>query len=280
MGYMQNISVFFFFVLIHLPLSQLNAAFSFLTAFTVWFVDNKTKATIYYTCTFVTRVMVSPREAFKKWKKDRKIDPLGDLGRTQIDREILSKKDKERLKAVVDWVCLNVAIFYAILLNYLYTTFLHDLTVMVVKNAIHVLDRAGFEAHFLRFIHMTLFEQDGVSENTKVHTAYQIFDLVSMDAFLIITIVLPLFLAAMHFFTAPFKKLYDNKLQILIAPLAIIPFFCFTNIDVAILSALVLIQNGYIAWYVIDRAEFADMYQDEYEYEHENDADYGESIRS
>ena len=50
-----------------------------------------------------------------------------------------------------------------------------------------------------------------------------------------------LFLSAMHFFTAPMKKRYTNKLQILIAPLALIPLFMFTNVDVAILSVLVLI---------------------------------------
>ena len=53
--------------------------------------------------------------------------------------------------------------------------------------------------------------------------------------------------------------------------------FYYTNIDIAILSGLVLIQNGYIAWYVIDQTEFAENYLDDYE--HEDDADYGESLR-
>ena len=68
---------------------------------------------------------------------------------------------------------------------------------------------------------------------------------------MLMTIVLPLFLSAMHFYTAPFYKIYTNKLQLMIAPLAIIPLFCNVNIDVAILSNLVFIENAYIACYII-----------------------------
>lgn len=81
-----------------------------------------------------------------------------------MTKDHLTKKDRLRLKAVVDWVCLNVFIFTAILLNYIYTTLLHDLTIAATANFIGVLDKAGFEAHFVRFIHMTLFAQDGMSE--------------------------------------------------------------------------------------------------------------------
>ena len=99
---------------------------------------------------------------------------------------------------------------------------------------------------------MTLFEADGINEKDEVHSLYQLFDIVSIDAILLITIILPLFLAAMHFFTAPFRKRYTSRVQILICPAAVIPLFCFTNIDIAILSVLVLVQNGYISWWVID----------------------------
>ena len=53
--------------------------------------------------------------------------------------------------------------------------------------------------------------------------------------------------------------------------MAIIPLFCYTNIDIAILSALVLIQNLYIAWYVIERTEFAENYMDE-DYDSDDDS--------
>ena len=85
------------------------------------------------------------------------------------------------------------------------------------------MDAAGFEAHFVRFIQMTLFYQDGMADKDNVHSMVQIFDLVSLDAALIIFVITPLFLAALHFYTAPFKRRYTNKLQILIVPLAFVP---------------------------------------------------------
>jgi len=103
------------------------------------------------------------------------------------------------------------------------------------------MDRAGFEAHFVRFVQMTLFEQDGVASAEDVHSIAQIFDLVSVDLFLLLTIITPMFFAAMHFYTAPLRRKYTNKLQILSVPFAVIPFFYFTNVDVAILSGLVLV---------------------------------------
>lgn len=77
----------------------------------------------------------------------------------------MSKREQVRFKAIVDWVCLNVFVFYAILLNFVYTTFLHDWSVATTKWLIYGLDKAGFEAHFLRFIHMTLFSNEGVNES-------------------------------------------------------------------------------------------------------------------
>ena len=82
----------------------------------------------------------------------------------------MSKKERTRQKAIVDWVCLNVFIYTAIMLNYIYTTFLHDITVAATASFIMVLDKNGFEAHFVRFIHMTLFDQDGMSEQDETHT--------------------------------------------------------------------------------------------------------------
>ena len=84
---------------------------------------------IFYGYTYFSRVISNPHAAYKKWQKDRKDNPLNNLGRTSIDRENLSLRDK-RTKDQVDYVCLNVLIFYSILLNYLYTTFFHDLTIV------------------------------------------------------------------------------------------------------------------------------------------------------
>ena len=84
-----------------------------------------------------------------------------------------------------------------------------------------------------------------------------------------------------HFFTAPMRRRYTHKFQLLIGPLAFIPCFLFENVDVLILSILLLIQFGYIAWFMIDQEEFGAVSydrEDEY-YEHEDDQDFGQGVR-
>ena len=274
---MQNTSIVVFFLLLHIPLTKVNAAFSFLTGFTVWFLDNKTKASIYHACGFVTRALCDPKGSYKQWKKSHAKLSFLDTGRASImNKGHMSKKDRIKMKALVDWVCLNVFIFSAILLNYIYTTLLHDFTVGATTALIIMLDKAGFEAHFIRFIHMTMFAQDGISEQEQLHTVSQLFEIVSYDPFLL-ALILMLFLATMHFFTAPMRRRYTHKFQLLIGPLAFIPCFMWSNIDVLILSIFLLIQFGYIAWFMIDQEEFGAMNYAE-DYEHEDDDDYGQSV--
>lgn len=102
----------------------------------------------------------------------------------------------------------------------------------------------------------------------------QLFDLISLDAAMMLFIIMPMFLFGMHFYTAPYNRRYRNRRQILTVPLALIPFFFFTNIDIAIMSGIVLLQNGYIAWYQIDQNEFPTEYEG-----HVDDDDYGHHER-
>ena len=127
-----------------------------------------------------------------------------------IIKDHMNKTDRITIKALVDWVCLNVFIFSAILINYVYTTLLHDVTVGFTTSIIVMLDKAGFEAHFIRFIHMTLFSQDGMAEQEQLHSASQLSEIVSYDPFLLALIIV-LFLSTMHFFTAPLRRRYTNK---------------------------------------------------------------------
>ena len=78
--YMQNTSIILFFLLVHVPLSKMSAACSFATGFTVWFLDNKTKAVIYRMCTFITRAIINPAEACRQWRKSAKVDSMLALG--------------------------------------------------------------------------------------------------------------------------------------------------------------------------------------------------------
>lgn len=57
---LQDIASLTFFFLVQIPLTQVSAAWSFLTAFTIWFLDSKTKLMIYSWVHFFTNLIVHP----------------------------------------------------------------------------------------------------------------------------------------------------------------------------------------------------------------------------
>ena len=91
--------------------------------------------------------------------------PLMDLQNARAANDTnYTKKERQILKNIVDWVCVNVILFMAIMLNFLLSTFMHDLMTTFTMQAVSYMDRAGFEGHFIRFIQMTLFETEGLAE--------------------------------------------------------------------------------------------------------------------
>ena len=48
--------------------------------------------------------------------------------------------------------------FAAILLNFFYTTALQDIMAISANQFVKIMDSIGFEVHFVRFLHMTLFD--------------------------------------------------------------------------------------------------------------------------
>ena len=59
---------------------------------------------------------------------------------------------------MVDWVVLYLFIFAAILLNFFYTTVLQDIMAVSANHFVKIMDSIGLEVHFVRFLHMTLFD--------------------------------------------------------------------------------------------------------------------------
>jgi hypothetical protein len=62
-----------FFILVHVPLTKVSAAWSFLTGFLCWFLDNRTKEKIYHGCAFLTRILTGSktparREGDQAWR--------------------------------------------------------------------------------------------------------------------------------------------------------------------------------------------------------------------
>ena len=179
----------------------------------------------------------------------------------------MSKKQKGKLKNVVDWVCLNLFIFASILLNFTYTIFLQDVMSVCANQFVKIMDSIGFEVHFVRFLHMTLFDQSSIVQDKE--TLSELGDKAGYDGLMFAFIILPLFYSAMHFYTAPFRRRYTGTIQVVICPAALIPLFFWQNIDICFLAALVLMMNLYIAWYHIDAAD---------EFRSESDDDDSEEV--
>ena len=67
--------------------------------------------------------------------------------------------------------------------------------------------------------------------------------------------ILPLFILAMRYLTAPILPMYSSKLNPLLTPLAIIPFFFFNDYDILFMSIAVFLVNLVIVWRMLDRDE-------------------------
>ena len=95
---------------------------------------------------------------------------------------------------------------------------------------------------------------------------YNIFDLyLILDVLYLAVIIIPLFGLSLKYLTASSLEPYTNKYNSLLAPIALIPMFFFSNYDILFLSILVFIMNLYVAWRQIDDDEYnwASYYSDE-----------------
>ena len=72
------------------------------------------------------------------------------------------------------------------------------------------------------------------------------------DCLLIGIIVIPMFVLALRFWTAPVYLNYTIKLNAFVVPLALVVVFFAQHVDVILLGILVLIMNIYVFWYHVD----------------------------
>ena len=79
--------------------------------------------------------------------------------------EKVSGSAKKRLYDSVDWVCLNMAIFGSIFLNFLYQVFLQDIMALFFTQVIRIMDQAHVEVTFVRFIFFALFDEHVGQQN-------------------------------------------------------------------------------------------------------------------
>ena len=95
----------------------------------------------------------------------------------------------------------------------------------------------------MRYLYLALF--DSRKTNLLEHNV-----LVDCGCFLLV--IIPLYVIALRFWTAPSYLNYKNKLNSFVAPLAIPVIFLATHWDIIFLAIQVLWMNFYVFWYHID----------------------------
>ena len=88
---------------------------------------------------------------------------------------------------------------------------------------IKVLDSLGLEVHFVRLLHMTLFEKSSILQDYESLTEFE--QKTGYDIPILIFVIFPMFFGAMHFYVAPIKRRYTKTTQVLICPILLVPIF-------------------------------------------------------
>ena len=118
------------------------------------------------------------------------------------------------------------------------------------NHIIKILDSMGLEVHFVRLLHMALFEKSSILQDFESLTELE--QKTGFDIPILVLIIFPMFFGAMHFFVAPVKRRYKTTIQLVLAPILLVPIFFWQNIDICILGIFVLILHFYMCWYHID----------------------------
>lgn len=104
----SNLSAVVFFLTVQIPLSRLSPGFAFATCFVIWFIDHKTKRWVYDISGCVSRLDL---QEFRN---------LFAVDFDFTDESPVKSSNKEDLRAVVDWFCLNMIIMVSLYVNYVY----------------------------------------------------------------------------------------------------------------------------------------------------------------
>lgn len=108
-------------------------------------------------------------------------------------------------------------------------------------------DKFGIDIHFMRYLHLALFNNRLVSHVLTTS--------VMVDLGVLILIIIPTFIIGMRFVTAPVYLNYRLKINsLVVAPMIPLIFFV-SHWDLVFLLILVVWMNFYVFWYHIDPPE-------------------------
>lgn len=137
-----------------------------------------------------------------------------------------------------------MSLFFSLAFNYLYHFYLQHILIWFCDSFIVICDTIGLEAHYLRFLHLAIFD----SRMKPLQLDLEIL----LDHIYLILIITPLFIIGMRFWTAPVYLNYCRQINAVVAPLGLPVIFYATHIDISLLALLVTFMNAYAFWYHAD----------------------------
>lgn len=257
MRQVQTQSAIAFFVLIHVPLSRQNSLFCFATALMPMMLNLKSKYWFYErTNDFVVFVFGRWDQEAKNYVQkpsDFKYDEDIDQDLSDLDKQrtvatktelYLTKEEAEQQENAVYSTISVIALFFSLLLNFLMSVFLQEVLTDSCNLLIRFFDGMYIDIHFIRYLYLAMFD----ARPPDVLHSQAIF----CDSMLLIFIVVPMFVAAMRFLTAPVYINYTLRINAFVLPLALIVVFTATHTDVLLLGLLVGWMNFQAFYYHTD----------------------------
>ena len=109
----------------------------------------------------------------------------------------------------------------------------------------------GMDIHFIRYLHLSLFNHRVVDVKHS--------QICREDIMLLAFVILPLYILALRFWTAPVYINYTSKVNSLLVPFSMLPMFLSKHIDIIMLGVLVFFMNFLVFCYHVDPP--TNMYQ-------------------
>jgi hypothetical protein len=124
----------------------------------------------------------------------------------------------------------------------------------VFEFGIRTMDKMGLEVHLVRLLYLTVFDVD-LRERSS-YPAVLSDPSMAIDLGFLLFIIMPQFICALRYLAQPMTwGPYKSKYNALLAPLAVIPLFFFSDWDICFLSVQVLAMNLWVSWRQMDAGD-------------------------
>lgn len=96
----------------------------------------------------------------------------------------------------------------------------------------------------MRYLHLAVFD----SRETDTFKTWTVIS----DQVLLLTVIVPMFIIGLRFWTAPAYLAYPLKINSFVVPVGCLAIFLSQHFDIMFLSIEVTLMNFYVYWYHID----------------------------